>query len=108
MTDPEESKQYVGQSVDGDAAVDAMLRWRCQGAYASYPVANSDLLDNRGDGRRHHTDEGSGTKRRPPELTYGKHRERLYLFSVMHIRLIDHFIFISQISYIFNCVIMEC
>ena len=50
MTDPEESKQYVGQSVDGDAAVDAMLRRRCQGAYASYPVANSNRLDNRGDG----------------------------------------------------------
>ena len=63
MTDPEESKQYVGQSVDGDAAVDATLRWRCQGAYASYPVANSDLLDNRSDGRRQHSDEGSDTKR---------------------------------------------
>ena len=69
MTDPEESRKGAGQTPGSDAAVDAVCRRGWQGTDPSRRVVVSDHLNNSGDGSREHSDEGSGTKRRPPELT---------------------------------------
>ena len=69
MTYAEETRHNAGQSLDGDASVDGVF-WRGrQGTDPGRGVVVADRLDDGADGRCQHADEGSGTKRRPSELT---------------------------------------
>ena len=69
VTDAEETRQNARKSLHGDAAVDGVFGRGRQGTDPGRGVVVADRLDDRADGRCQHADEGSGTKRRPSELT---------------------------------------
>ena len=69
VTHAEDPRQNARQSLDGDAAVDGVFGRGRQGTDPGRGVVVADRLDDGAEGRRQHADEGSGTKRRPSELT---------------------------------------
>ena len=69
VADAEEPRHDARQALDGDAAVDGMLRRRLQRADARRGVIISDRLDDRRQRRRQHADERARAESRPSELT---------------------------------------